>query len=249
MDKKSVRQTLIDIAYKMTHYKNYHAFRRTCTIAQIILKVGIIFGILGMFPELTIKILSLNISSMCLFLYIICNYWNNAKSHQMKKDSDEAVQKFYFFSDAKCGSETWHLYDGDYDVNKKSLEVSFVKERSFINNFFRLIRKKQGLLPLRFDDLKALRYLLLQQKSKNGYLVYATLSSNEVINLSKGGIHLKEIPIKKRNKPGRWDYAVATAKLSNALWNYPRNFKAYLMEYGHKENKGNSTMIKESKKL
>ena len=49
-------------------------------------------------------------------------------------------------------------------------------------------------------------------------------------NLSRRGFQLKELPHKYCSKPNRWDYAVTTGRMGNALWGFPRRFDAYLIE-------------------
>jgi hypothetical protein len=149
----------------------------------------------------------------------------------MKKDSASVIKEVSAYTKTKSKIKAWHIYDGIYSGrDEDSLEISFVYERTFINNIWKLIKGQKKTWPLDSDNIKELKYFVSKQQEAGQFLIYATLTETMAYNLSRRGFQLKELPHKYCSKPNRWDYAVTTGRMGNALWGFPRRFDAYLIE-------------------
>lgn len=251
---KRMRGKLISGAYKATHYQSYHSYRRSIGFSKVLLYLSAIFGIIAFvfsFSSLTfISGVALNLFAFNAVSYFLFDYWISSKHTQMKKDSQTALNEIGAAAGVHGKIDSWFLYDGIYvDERNDSLEIAFTKERTFLGNIIRLV-KKQSTLPLNEDAIKALRFYLLKQQENEVYITYATLSADMVDDFEERGIQCEEIPNRFRCKPSRWDYASATGNFANALWSYPRTFKAYTLTVDvEKEHHRNEKYQKASQEL
>lgn len=227
--KNQLKESLINTSYKATHYMSYRSHRRSQKIARSFLGIAIVFALFGLIPWPIIQGAALNSALFLILIYILFDYWTTSKSTQMKKDSKTVVNQASMMAGVKTITEGWHVYDGGFETNgKETLEISFVKERSFLGNVYELRLKNKPLFLNSKDSIESLRYFLLKQRQNKGYTVYGTVDSKYAGYLQENGIVLEELPKKFISKPNRFDYAAATGKFSNALKGYPKDFKAYI---------------------
>lgn len=224
--------SLIDGVSKVTHYQSYHAYRRSLRLSNWYLLLAFLIGCCGLVPtKATSTGVFTSIVIVMLLAYFFLYYWIMAKAAKLKKDSDRAMLQVAFNGILSSG---WSIYDGIYDVGGvQSLEITFTKEQPFISNVWFLIRKEKRTLPLTENDILNLKYYLagltsISSKSVK-YIAYATLDDNLVAQLQENGILVNEISRRYRTKPGRWNYAVTTGIVSNALQHYP-HFEAYQLQ-------------------
>lgn len=236
--KKKIGGRLVSGAYKATHYQSYHSFRRSVGLSKILLYLAFFCGLVAFIPITMIQGLALNIFALCLVSYVLFDYWVTSKQSKMKQDSRTALNEISAVAGVKGIIKSWHLYDGVFtEGSNDSLEIAFTKERSFLGNVILLIRKTKPAFPLDSDSMKVLRFFLLKQQENNLFISYATLSDEMVENFEERGIECEQISRRFRSKPSRWDYAVATGKVTNALWHYPRTFNAYLLSVDEESEK------------
>lgn len=218
--------------FRLTHYRTYHAYRRSLKWITDYLMLAFTIGIVGTFPvKVNQNNLLSNISILMMATYFFAYYWIIAKSRILKRDSRQVMLKV-----AVSGviSNSWCIYDGVYNQgNQVSLEIAFGQDHSYLRNLVSILRsrKKRAALPPTADDLQNLRFYLnqLNQMGTNEVqLVAYTTVTTELANLlARSGIKVDPISNEYLTKPGRWDYAAATGKLANALWKYPHDFHAY----------------------
>ena len=229
--KKTIRRSLANGTFRATHYGSYHSYRRANRIAKGFLYAAAIFALISLLPFIIFRGMALSITFFCVMTYLIFDYWVSSKSQQMKKDSASVIKEVSAYTKTKSKIKAWHIYDGIYSGrDEDSLEISFVYERTFINNIWKLIKGQKKTWPLDSDNIKELKYFVSKQQEAGQFLIYATLTETMAYNLSRRGFQLKELPHKYCSKPNRWDYAVTTGRMGNALWGFPRRFDAYLIE-------------------
>lgn len=229
--KKTVRRSIMNGAFRATHYGSYHSYRRSAKIAKGFLYVALIFALISLISIPIFRGMALSITFFCVITYLIWDYWITSKSYQMKKDSAQVVKEVSAYAKTKARINGWNIYDGIYqDRNEDSLEISFVRERTFINNVWQLIKGREKTWPLNKDNLEGLKYFVEKQQEAEQFVVYTTLTEQMADNLNRRGFKLKELPHRYCTKPNRWDYAVTTGRMGNALWHFPRRFDAYLIE-------------------
>lgn len=229
--KKTIRRSLANGAFRATHYRSYHSYLRANRIAKGFLYVAAVFALISLLPFPIFRGMALSITFFCAMTYLIFDYWIVSKSNQMKKDSASVIKEVSAYTKTKPEIKGWHIYDGIYSGHDEdSLEVSFVYERTFINNAWKLISGYKKSWPLDSDNIKELKYFVEKQQEAEQFVVYATLTEQMADNLSRRGFQLKELPHKYCTKPNRWDYAVTTGRMGNALWHFPKRFDAYLIE-------------------
>lgn len=234
----SMKNKLVNGAYHATHYRTYHSYRRSIVIAKVFLYLGFIFTVLGLIPINVNQLAPLNIAIFFYTTYLLYTYWSVSKNTTAKRDSRTVVSQFANASGVKGNVKGWSLYDGAYsDNDKESLEIVLTYERTFLGDALRLIRGEEPTLPLNDTDIEVLKFYLKKQQENNLFITYATIPENLAENFSRRGIKLTEISNKFRSRPSRWDYAVATGRMTNALWHFPRNFKAYLLSIDENNKK------------
>lgn len=227
---KNTTTGILNGLFGATHYQNYHGYRRAMRRLNFLLWIIGIFGIIGSLP------FRFNqhglLTSLCILLlaaYFFAYYWITAKARLLKRDSQMVKARLSFDGEL---SKEWNIYDGIYDdVDRQSLEIAFVNERSWLSNWIRLILRKRPV-PFGPNDIDALqRYLIgLQQLSNDAmsYVAYGTMDQTMSRVLLENCIELREIDHYYLTKPGRWDYAFSVGDFRCGLWHYPA-FKVYAM--------------------
>lgn len=214
--------------YKAGQYKTYHAYRRAEKRANWIAGIAVLS--LFVLPLVLFQVFAIDVAIILMTIYMLYIVNISYRSGQIKADSKAALNQIAANYRKKVKIKGWNIYDGVYDEDGESIEISFFKERSFINNVYRLIRGNSYTVPLEQDDFDVLKFFVEQQQKSNAFVVYTTMPLAVKNDFEKRGFELTEINNRYRNKPGRWDYAAATGFLVNALWHYPKTFKAYTLK-------------------
>lgn len=234
-ENQTKKRRLAEGLFKATHYRSYHSYRRSLKVGKSFLVIGIIFALTSLIPILLLQTLALNIAVICLTVYLLTDYWVASKSQMMKKESEQVITSIFEYANLNEKINGWNLFTGIYGSD--SLELTFTNEKSFLGDALRLIRGEESTLPLNENNIEAIKYFLERQNEQQGFIVYATMTEMMAENFTRRGIVVKQIENKYRSLPSRWDYAVATGRLANALWGYPRDFGAYILRYS--KEKGN----------
>lgn len=220
--------------YKAGQYKSYHAYKRAEKRANCIAGIGVISFFL--LPLVLLQVFAIDVAIILMTIYMLYSVNISYRAGQIKADSKTALNQIAANYRKKVKIKGWSIYDGIYDEEGESVEISLVNEQPFINNVYRLIRGNSYTVPLEQDDFEVLKFFVEQQQKGNAFVVYTTMPLAVKNDFEKRGFELTEISNRYRNKPGRWDYAAATGFLVNALWRYPKTFKAYTLKVANLEN-------------
>lgn len=235
MDKKNskFKDKTLFLIYRLTNYLTYSSFRKSLFFSRFLVWVAIFLTIIDIFiPNITYQNMLISVILILLTFYMIYSYWIFAKASQLKKDSAYVMSKIALSGVKASG---WHIYNGIYNNgNQNSIEITFVEEKSLLTDIYRLLTKKHVTLPLSTNEVinikDYIQIITANSTDDNKFVAYATLSDDMARLFLKNGIKLKEMSNRFRNKPLRFDYAAANGNIKKAISEYPKNFKAYVLE-------------------